>query len=190
MVADKLLTTYLERPSTWPRIIRWGLVFAVLAGLGQEAVGIYYDRQMTAVAQEVTGRQDLDVHCRRVWDELFHLRANEGWVEWGSTTANLQLGVCMNAAQWRDDPIDTKNRLGIQILTHELAHLVGHRNESETECVAMWALPRTAEAFGASAEDGRLVAQWYATEYNPLLRGDYQAPGCLAGGQPVSSLLR
>lgn len=187
---NKLLTDYLERPSPWKRLIRWTTGIALVVCLAQEAVGVYYDRKMTAVAQEITGRQDLDVHCRRFWDELMHLRANQGWVEWGSTTANLQLGVCRNASQWAGDPMDEQNRLGIQILTHEVAHLVGHRNEATTECVAMWALPRTALAFGATAEDGELVAQWYAREYNPLLRGDYRAPGCLSAPPPASPLLR
>ena len=161
--SNKLVTDYLERPSPWKRLTRWSLVFLIVVCFAQEAVGVYYDRKMTAVVQQVTGRNDLGVQCRRVWDELIGLRANEGWVEWGSNRASLQLGVCIDADRWSGDPFDDDNRIAIQILTHEMAHLVGNHDESQTECIAMWALPRTALALGGSAEDGRLAAQWYAT---------------------------
>lgn len=189
-VDGALLTNYLERPSPWARIIRWGVGLLLLAAIAQEGLGVYYDRQLTAVAREVTGQDDLKVNCRRVWDELLFIKANPGFVEWGSDTANLQFPVCMDALRYRDDPNDESARLGVMILTHEMAHLAGHRNESATECVAMWALPKTAVALGRSTTEGELAANWYASEYNPHLRGDYQAPGCLSGPAPASQLLR
>ncbi len=189
-VDSRLLAAYVERPSPWRKIFGWGLALLMVTIIAQEGVGMYLDRRLTTVAEQVTGRSDLDVRCRRLWDELFNFRANPGFVEWGSTTANLQLPVCIDAVRWEGDRTDSDKRVAIMILTHELAHLVGHRDESVTECVSMWAVPRTAIALGGTLEDGERTARWYAAEYNPLLRGDYQAPGCLAGPRPTSALLR
>jgi hypothetical protein len=187
---SRVVEKHLRRRSPWSRATRWGVGILLVLAVLQEGVATYYDRQMTAAAQSVTGRNDIDVRCGRVWDVLLNLEANPGYVMWGSTTANLHLPVCMDAAGWADDPLDDDKRVGIMILTHELAHLAGHFDEAETECVSMWAAPQTAVAFGRSAEEGRDTARWYATNYNPRLRGEYKAPGCLTGPRPSSPILR
>ena len=170
--------------------MRWVFGFLLVAAVLQEGVATYYDRQMTAAARSVTGRNDIDVRCGRVWDAIINLEANPGYVMWGSTTANLHLPVCMDAAGWADDPLNDDKRVAIMILTHELAHLAGHFDEAETECVSMWAAPQTAVAFGRSIEEGRDTARWYAGNYNARLRAEYKAPGCLSGPRPSSPLLR
>lgn len=187
---SRVFARHVNRRSPWDRAARWGIGLLLLAAACQEGVATYYDRQMTAAARSVTGRDDLDVRCGRVWDVLFNLEANPGYVQWGSTTAHLHLPVCMDAAGWDDDPLDDDKRVAVMILTHELAHLSGHFDEAETECVSMWAAPQTALAFGRSAEEGRDVAQWYQRSHNPRLPGQYRAPGCLTGGKPASTMLR
>ncbi len=187
---SRVLERHHARRSVWDRAARWIVALLVIAAVFQEGLATYYDRKMTAAAQAATGRTDLDVRCGRVWDAVLNLEANPGYVEWGSTTAHLHLGVCMNAAGWSDDPLDDDGRVAIMILTHELAHLSGHIDEGETECVAMWAAPQTAVALGRSLEDGRDAARWYARAHNPRLPGEYRAPGCLAGAPPASTLLR
>ena len=67
--------------------------------------------------------------------------------------------------------------------------LYGHRDEAETECVAMWAVGRTTVALGGSRAEGVDAANWYATNYNPLLRPDYHAPNCLQRTPPVSPIV-
>lgn len=174
------------------RTIRWVVGLLVLAALAQEAVSTYYERQMTEAAHSITGRTDIDVRCGRVWDLVTDFRGSTrpGFVYWDSPTANMQLPQCINAAGWADDPLDEGNRVGIMVLTHELAHLSGHRNESETECVSMWAAPQTAVAFGRSEADGRATAQWYATNWNARMPSEYRASGCLSGPRPASQMLR
>ncbi len=181
-----------QRRSPFQRTNRWGVVALLAAVLLQEGVAVYYERQLTAAARSITGRPDVEVRCGRVWDLLSDPRAhaNPGFVYWGSTTANMQLPQCINAAGWADDPTDEGNRIGMMILTHELAHVMGHRNEAETECVSMWAAPTTALALGGSAEQGHATAQWYAAAHNPRMPADYRAPGCLSGAAPASDLLR
>jgi hypothetical protein len=187
---SRVVATHLERRSPWNTIARWGIGLLALLAVFQEGLATYYDRQMTSAAQSVTGRNDIDVRCGRVWDALLNLEANPGYVEWGSTTANLHLPVCMDAAGWAADPLDEDKRVAIMILTHELAHLAGHFDEAETECVSMWAVPQTTLAFGRSAREGEDIAAWYATNYNTRMPAEYRAPGCLTGPRPSSPLLR
>ncbi len=171
------------------RVSPWLLGVFVVVNLGLEAHHRRLDAQLSEAIQTASGRPDLDVRCRRWWDYLGNPRANEGFVEWGSTTATLSWKVCRGAADWADDPAGDDTRFGMMVLGHELAHLVGHRNESETECVAMWAAPKVAAALGGTAAEGRSTARWYATAVNAVGRGDYRAPGCLADGAPASPLL-
>lgn len=174
------------------RTIRWVVGLLILAAVAQEAVSTYYERQMTEAAHSITGRTDIDVRCGRIWDLVTDFRGSTrpGFVYWDSTTANMQLPQCINAAQWANDPLDEGNRIGLMVLTHELAHLSGHRNESETECVSMWAASQAAVAFGRDEADGRATAQWYSVNYNPRMQSEYRAPGCLAGPRPTSRMLR
>ena len=174
----------------WGRVLRALIAVVVALAVGLELTAAYYDHRLSEVAREVTGDQDLGVRCRRVWDNLRDFRANEGFVYWGSDTAQLQLGVCIDAVGFGADPTDDSNRVAMLILTHELAHLVGHYDESETECVAMWAAPHTAVSLGRTANEGEAAARWYAVNLNARLRADYRAPGCLSGGRPASPLLR
>ena len=186
----RLLRTYLDRRSPWGRVLRWMFGLLAVAAVGHELYAGHHDRKMSKAIQTVAAQPDLEVRCRRYWDELFGFRPNPGYVEWGSNTANLQLNVCSDAAAFAEDPGDDDHRVGIMVLSHELAHLVGHYDESTTECVAMWILPRTAVALGATSAEGSTAASWYARNYNPLLRADYNAPGCLSGSPPSSPLLR
>lgn len=185
----RLIRNHVEGHSPWGRILRRLLALLAVLMLFQEGAAMYLDHQLTGAARTVTGRSDVDVNCRRLWEEIVHFKPNPGFVMWGSSTANLQLPVCYGAWRWAGAPNDEDNRLGLMILTHELAHLAGHFDESQTECVAMWAAPRTAVALGGTAEEGRRTASWYATAYNPRLRADYRAPGCLSGPKPTSPLV-
>lgn len=182
----------MNRRSPMQRTIRWGLALLLFLVIAQESTSVYYERQMTEAARSITGRSDVDVRCGRLWDLVTDFRGsvNPGFVYWDSTTANLQLPQCMNAAAWADDPLDEGNRIGIMVLTHELAHVMGHRNEATTECVSMWAAPQTAVALGRSEADGRAVAQWYAANHNPRMPAEYRTPGCLSGPKPQSGMLR
>ncbi len=189
MAATVLERELRPRTRASTRFWRWAFAAFVVVNLGVEVIGAQRDRQLTEVAVTVTGRPDLGIHCERWWDTLLNMSVHPGYVEWGSDTAQLSWSVCADALRWSDDPAGRDTRLGIMILTHELAHLVGHQSEAETECVAMWAVGRTALALGGSTADGSATANWYAANHNPLLRPDYHAPGCLTGGAPSSPIV-
>lgn len=177
-----------HKRSIWHRLLKITLVVGLLGGAATELVARYYERQLTEAVRIVGGDTTFEVHCNRPWEDV--LRFNPpGHVEWGSGVANMQLSYCHDSLSWPDDPRAEDNRIGLMILTHELAHLVNHRNEAETECVAMWAVPKVAIVLGGSELEAEATASWYQFEYNPLLGWNYNAPGCLAGPEPRSPLL-
>ncbi|MEM8923725.1 MAG: hypothetical protein AAGD35_09475 [Actinomycetota bacterium] len=188
--ARRLVRRRFDGRSGWSRVLRILCVGTALGAVALELTAAYYDQRLSAVAQEISGHDEYNVRCRRVWDNLRQFRTSPGYVVWGSDTAQLQLDVCFNAAAFGRNPTGDNARVGMMILTHEVAHLVGHHDESETECVAMWAAPRTAQALGRTHDEGEAAARWYAVNRNPRLRADYRAPGCLAGSPPTSPLLR
>lgn len=178
-----------RRRSGWATLLRVIAAALVLGAIANEVYARHLENQLTEAVQRVTGRDDLSIHCRRIWDEIAEPRAVDGYVWWGDTTAHVGLPVCRHAVRWPDDPTDDDARVGLLVVIHEVAHLVGHVDESETECVAMWAAPDLGVALGGTRAEGRAAAAWYQTERNPLLFPEYHAPGCLASGRPPSSLL-
>ncbi len=189
MAATVLERELRPRTRASTRFWRWAFATFVVVNFGVEVIGAQRDRELSEAAARVTGRPELGIHCERWWDTFRNLSVHPGYVEWGSDTAQLAWSVCADAVRWSEDPTSPDTRLGIMILTHELAHLVGHRNEAETECVAMWAAGRTAVALGGSRAEGVDAANWYATNHNPRLPPDYHAPNCLGGSPPVSAIV-
>ena len=149
----------------------------------------YYERTLNEAVQQVAGRPDVEMNCRMIWEEATDVRHPPGYVTWGETTAEIRIDVCHNATFWSRNPTSDRHRTGLMVVAHELGHLAGHHDESETECVAMWLAPRLAVALGGSVEDGRAAARWHQREMNPRLPSEYRAPGCLAGASPTSPLL-
>lgn len=171
------------------QILRWLLGAVLVAAVLHAMQTSYYEGKLNAAVQQVSGRPELTMDCRSLWEEALSTRHGPGWVDWGATAAQLRIDVCHNAVRFSSDPTSERHRTGLMVVIHELAHLVGHRSESETECVAMWAAPRLAVALGATYEDGVAAAQWHQNEVNPRLLPEYRATGCLAGDPPNSPLL-
>ncbi len=174
----------------WDRALRIAAALLVVAAVAHVFQASWYERRLNAAVQEVSLRDDLTMNCRMVWEEALDFNGKPGHVRWGSTEAQLRIDVCHNAAMWAGNPTSSRHRQALLVVTHELAHLVGHHNEAETDCVAMWAAPDLAVALGGTREEGEAAARWYASEINPRLPGEYRSPGCLAGDRPESPLLR
>jgi hypothetical protein len=150
----------------------------------------FYENRLNDAVRDVSGRPELSMNCRLVWEEAGDVNHKPGLVYWGDTEAQIRIDVCHNAAFWSDNPTSDRHRTGLMIVAHELAHLVGHRDESETECVAMWMVPDLAVALGGTHEEGVATARWHQAEINPRLPGEYRAADCLRGDRPDSPLLR
>lgn len=188
--ADRMALRRFHRPSPWTVLLQVIAAALALFAIGNEVYAAHLDRQLTDAVQQISGRNDLEVHCRRVWDEAANPRAVHGYAMIGGTTAHVGLPICRQALRWVEDPDDPEARFGVHVIVHELAHLVGHRDEAETECVAMWALPELAIALGGSRADGLDAAQWYQATQTTHVPPEYWATDCLAGGRPSSPLLR
>jgi len=179
-----------HRGSPWNTALKFIIGAVVVAAVAHEFQARVYERRLNEAIQEVSWRSELTVNCRRVWTEALDFRGKPGFVYWGATEAQVQIDVCHNAWRWQSDPTNANHQEGLLIVAHELAHLVGHFDESETECVAMWVAPDLAVALGGTREDGLAAAAWHQEHVNPKLPFEYQAPGCLAGSEPRSALLR
>lgn len=75
---------------------------------------------------------------------------------------------------------DSKAGVSIDLVaTRELA-------ESRAECLGMQNIHRVAEALGATPDDARAIAEYYATRYYPTRRTspapEYWSPACVPGG--------
>ncbi|MEM9465734.1 MAG: hypothetical protein AAGA90_10195 [Actinomycetota bacterium] len=175
--------------SPWRRTLRWLVGVVAVAAVFHVFQASWYERKLNAAVQEVAGRSDVTMNCRMLWEEASDVNHKPGYVVWGDPEAEIRIDICHNAALWSRSPTSDRHRTGLMVVAHELAHLVGHVDESETECVAMWIAPELAVALGGTHEDGVATARWHQSEMNPRLPGEYRAPGCLDGDPPMSPLL-
>lgn len=184
------LTRRRHRKPIWGRLLTFLIAGVVVAAVAHEFQARIYERRLNEAIQDVSWRSELTVNCRRVWTEATDFHGKPGFVYWGSTVAEVQIDVCHNAWRWPSDPTNESYREGLLIVAHELAHLVGHKDEAETECVAMWVAPELAVALGGTYEDGQAAAAWHQENLNPQLPFEYQAPDCLSDRRPSSPILR
>jgi hypothetical protein len=73
----------------------------------------------------------------------------------------------------------------IQTLAHESIHLKGDAVEAEAECYGMQAVASVAQQLGDAADDGRAIAQYYATLLYPQRQTQspaYWSAECSPGG--------
>ena len=73
----------------------------------------------------------------------------------------------------------------LQTLAHESIHLKGDAVEAEAECYGMQAVATVAQQLGDTADDGRAIAQYYATLLYPQRQTQspaYWSPECRPGG--------
>src|ERR671936_383107 len=68
-------------------------------------------------------------------------------------------------------------------LAHESYHLAGIRNEAQTECYAIQAVPFVARRLGASEQQAAALGQLAATRVLAAMPPEYTLPGCRVSGQ-------
>ena len=98
--------------------------------------------------------------------------------------ARLDGWVCSELARWPRNHSEERARVSVHILTHEVAHLRGEKNEAAAEC---WAAQHSAvvgEALGAPREHAVAAQAWYIENQLPRMRGEYSdTQRCRAGGE-------
>lgn len=132
----------------------------------------YTERQASKIAEWVSGREDVKVHCERAGATFINSPTNNaGYVKFqegdergtGDTT-DLKYETCRDLREWifSDKNNPTDNQIAaVHVVVHESYHLAGERNELRTECSAMNTDQEAAEKLGASPEQAAALADYY-----------------------------
>jgi hypothetical protein len=76
------------------------------------------------------------------------------------------------------DKHETQAAQALAVLTHEIMHLRGTRDEGQTECRARKRVAGVAQQLGVSAAGGAAVAVWQATTWQAQLPDQYRGATC------------
>ena len=72
--------------------------------------------------------------------------------------------------------------VAVNVLSHEAHHLAGESDEALTECASMQQIAEVATWLGATAEQGRSLAERYAGEVYPRMPSNYRSQDCVVDG--------
>ena len=149
------------------------------------------EQQFSAVARTIEPVAP-GVHCQRLGEtltanawELGHVMFEDGVP---SGPAVLAYSACQDlTAYWRSSSREKSNPpkeqiIAVHVLTHESVHLTGVLDEALTECRAMQRDAVVAQRLGATAEQGRVLAERYASAVYPLMPSDYTSRDCVKDG--------
>jgi hypothetical protein len=159
----------------------------------------YRDPPMTRVASTIADKR-VQVRCwspadwSRLYDEQnayydgrVRSRETEAYANVGGSSIEISALRCegfenlhkFTDADLRATPYAWAS--SFDILAHEAEHARGVANEAKAECFAMQLIPRTARAFGYSAQTGRFLARAYWLHYGEEPPG-YHSVRCREGG--------
>jgi|ERR687887_1944545 hypothetical protein len=157
------------------------------------------DLRLSRISSELARRQ-VEVHCQPAFGRLVGAQGESGSVGFDSRGrpddfSELKDGVCatlhaFSRATKRGDtcllpcqtaPFDVA--WSMNALAHESYHLAGIRNEAQTECYAIQAVPFVARRLGASEEQARALGEIAATRVLAAMPDEYNSPECHDGGR-------
>jgi hypothetical protein len=147
------------------------------------------DRQLSAVASELAGRQ-VTIRCEGLSGALIGPRGESGRTEFlGDKPASVSYlleGICQTLhayARSRKDcllpcerPLDVA--WSLNTLAHESYHLGGIRDEAKTECAALRAIGFVAHSLGASPQQARALSAYSFAQLPRRMPAEYTSPAC------------
>jgi hypothetical protein len=132
------------------------------------------------------------VHCQRLGEtltanawEMGHVMFEDG-VPTGPAVLSYQ--ACQDlTSYWRASAREKSNPtreqvIAVHVLSHEAIHLNGVMNEAATECRAMQHDAVVAQRLGATPEQGRVLAERYASAIYPMMPSEYVTKDCVKDG--------
>lgn len=138
---------------------------------------------LTATAISLADNPAANVHCNTVFDSIFDntLRvAGHANIESGDIV--LQHPWCGTLMDYLDDPTQASDDeiWSLSLITHEIMHVRGERNELKTECQALQRNYRMAKLLGVPGDMAKEHAFYY---YDTLYknRHPYFTPECAPG---------
>lgn len=142
---------------------------------------LHFENKLTRHASLMAGRE-ADVHCNSPFDAILDSAFGRiGHANFDTGDIVLQYGWCDNLMSYLDAPeqVDERERYSLVLLTHEIMHVRGERNEQLTECQAIQFNPELGRRLGLSEA---LVTE-HTREYflNEYKHHPYFSPDCGPG---------
>jgi hypothetical protein len=159
--------------------------------LGWQEWGFRSDQnEFSAIASRIAER-DVRMECQRFTGALLDPTAEAGYVPFNADgsptdTGRIERDACNDLRDYLhgDKTNPTLNQIvAVQVLTHESYHLSGISDEATTECTALQHVDEVAVWLGASAEEGRSLAERYYAEIYPRMPAAYQHSECVDNGR-------
>ena len=149
------------------------------------------DRQLSAIASEVAGRQ-VAIRCEGHSGALIGPRGESGRTEFIGdkpvSVSFMQEGVCQTlhayARSRKDCLLPCERPLevawSLNTLAHESYHLAGIRDEAKTECAALRAIGFVAHSLGASPQQARALSAYSFAQLPGRMPAEYSSAACRA----------
>lgn len=182
-------TDALGRPRSFPRIaVGLALLAAVLCAVPLWRHARLEARLQDAAVQVAGG--PVRVHCQTFGQTWTDAGAELGFVAWGpdgvpERSTLIKYDTCGRLRSWlgsdKESP-SLQQVVAVHVLTHEVMHMTGIKDEAQAECAAVQRDATTAVALGATAAQGEALARRYWTEVYPRMPDGYRG-GCGPGGE-------
>ena len=178
----------LGRPRPFPRVgVGVALVLAATC-----AVPIWrharLEARLEAAARQLAGGE-VDVNCQTFGHTWADVGAELGYVRWGpdgvpERSTLIKYETCGDLRSWlrSDKRAPSRDQMvAVHVLTHEVMHMIGIKEEARAECAAVQRDAAMAVALGADPAQGEALARRYWTEIYPRMPDGYRG-GCGPGG--------
>jgi hypothetical protein len=147
------------------------------------------ESRLESAARQLAGGP-VRVHCQTFGQTWTDAGAELGYVRWGpggvpERSTLIKYSTCGHLRQWLRSDKRAPSReevVAVHVLTHEVMHMTGLKDEARAECAAVQRDAAMAVALGADPAQGEALARRYWTELYPNLPDGYRG-GCGPGGE-------
>ena len=141
-------------------------------------------RTLREVAGVFSERTDVSVSCQRAGGAMLFAGAQAGQVRWEEGDERgtgsevwLTYEVCSQIRKWLHtgkDGVSVDDATALHVFSHEVAHVSGYRDESETECVALAQDVKLFTFLGADMLVAEQLKRIYQDNVYPFLPQEYK----------------
>jgi hypothetical protein len=146
------------------------------------------ERRLAKAATQLVGHR-VWVHCQDGAEAFVDAGSELGWVAFDADGVPqprtlIKRDQCRFLKAYDKHPSDPSwdEMVAVHVLTHESMHMRGETSEAVAECEAVQRDEITAEAFGATPDQARALAQRYWRQVYPRMPDEYVTSDCRPGG--------
>jgi hypothetical protein len=182
-------TDALGRPRPFPYITVVVLTVLACAALAPFVLRVRLEGRLAAAASELAGTS-VEVRCQSFGGAFVDVGADLGYVVFGAdgrpeAWTLIKRQQCGDLSDYlrSDKKHPTRDQIiAVHVLTHETIHVMGVRDEAETECRAMQLDAGMAALLGASPQAAADLSIAYWRQIYPRMPDSYRSEECAAGG--------